>query len=145
MRFCARGVRLVTAGTGALPCLLERRDTGGVAGDLALGGGVVLARAIGCLLRFTPSGTSLDFGSSRCGARRLGGFEGAQLRLHVAAGGGQLAFDRRQATAFGKSPGRSGRGMRAGGKAIPAPEVAFAAAQPLTGLEHGGKASTVGA
>ena len=67
------------------------------------------------------------------------------LRFDFAARGRKLAFDRLQAAALGEPPRCAGRRMRGGGKAIPAPKVAFARYQPLAGLEHRRKARAVAA
>ena len=106
LRVAARGVRFVAAGAEPLPCFLERRDARRVAADLALGGGVLLARGIGRVLRLAPARARLGLGGGRGGDRGLGRLDRAALCLDFAARGGKLALDRL----------RGGRVRRAGAR-----------------------------
>ncbi len=51
----------------------------------------------------------------------------------------------KQPAALGEPPRRAGRRMGGDGKAVPAPEIAFARHQPLARLEHRGQARSFGA
>jgi hypothetical protein len=124
------------------PCSAETRRA---AGDLALGCSVFFARGIGELLCLAPACPRLDLGGRGRRARRFGGFERAHVILHFGARRRQFGLDRSQPAALGEPPRRAGRCMRRGGKAVPAPVVAFARDEPLTRLEQGRQAWPVAA
>jgi len=128
-----------------LPCFPECRNARRIAADLAFGGGVLLARGIGHLLRSTPSRARLDLGCGCCADGSFGGDYDAVLIVHFAARGPKLAFDRFEASAFGEPARRAGESMRGDGKTIPAPKIAFSRYQSLARLERCRKAGAVAA
>ena len=87
----------------------------------------------------------LHFGFGGGGDRGLGEFERLSLRRNIGASRLELAFDGLKPAAFGESACRAGRRVRRGGKAVPAPIVAFARHQPLAGLQQCRKLRSGGA
>ncbi len=134
--FFVRDSGFIAGGDDALPRFRERGETRRIATDLALGGGVVLARGIGAVLRVAPLRPRLGLGGGGRGDGSLGGFGGVALDFDVASRGGEFAFDRLQAAAFGEPPRRAGRRMRRDRKAVPAPEIALGRNEPLAGFEQ---------
>ena len=133
-RFALAGQRFVASGADAQRGFLERRNARRIAGDLALGRGVLFAGVIGQALRVAPVDAGLHFGCGGGRDRGLGDFERLALARDVGACCRELAFDRLEPAAFGEPARRAGRRMRGGGKTVPAPIVAFARHQPLAGF-----------
>ncbi len=97
--------------------------------------------AVGRALGFAPAFAGI---ASRAAAAATTAASAAStaraLGFDFAARAREFALDRLQAAAFGEPARRAGRRMGGDGKAVPAPEVAFARDQPLAGLEHRGEA-----
>ena len=106
---------------------------------------MLFAGIVGRALRVAPVDARLHFGFGGGGDRGLGEFERLPLRRNIGASRLELAFDGLEPAAFGEPARRASRRMRGGGKAVPAPIVAFARHQPLAGLEQCSKLRSGGA
>ncbi len=145
LSFFASRNRFVAARDDPLTGFLERRNARRIAADLTLGGGMLLARRIGRMLRLAPVRARLDFRGRRGRSRCLGRFERPKLGLHLAAGVCKIALDRLQAAALGEPARRTGRRMGSDGEAVPPPEVTLARYEPLPGPKQHHEARSVGA
>ena len=97
------------------------------------------------MLRLAPCGAGLSLRC--CGGRQgcFGGRNGLALRLNVVLRDDEFALNGLQTAAFGEPARRAGQRMGGDREAVPAPQIALARDQPLTGLEHLGELWPVGA
>ena len=120
------GRRLVAIGSEPHARFRQRRDTCRVAVDVALGGFVGVARGIGLALALARGIARVGFRLARGFERALSGFHHAARGFGFGARNLQFGFDLGKPRALGQAPGSAGRRVRGGGKAVPAPQVAFA-------------------
>jgi hypothetical protein len=133
----ARGGRgLVAAGRQPRLGFGQRRQPGGVASDLAFGGGMELARRECRVLALAPArpGGCIGLGGGR--RLRLGRVCNAALDLDVLAQRLELGLDIGEPVLAGKPSGRAGRCIGGDREAVPTPEIAVGRNQPLAGLEQ---------
>ncbi len=123
----AGGGRLVAAGGEARTRLGQRGTPRGIAIELTLGGFMLIARGVALALALAGGGARLGFGGAGGLQGIFGGLDHAARGLGIGAGQLHFGFDIGEAGALGQTAGGAGRGVGRGGKAVPAPQVAFGA------------------
>ena len=133
--------------TGGEPRLRlgQRRAPRGQAVDLALGGGMPVARRVGLALQLAAAVARGRLRLGGGGDLRFGGSGGGAAGFELRAGDGEFGLDIGEAIAFGEPARRAGRRVGGGGKAVPAPQIALAGDEPLAGLQKLRQPRAVGA
>ena len=138
------GGGFVAAGGQARARFGQSRHARRVAVQLALGGFLAVARGGSFALAFARRGAGLGFGGDGRLQRGFGGGNDATGGFGFGTGDLLLGFDVGEAGAFGETSRGAGRRMGVGGKAVPAPQVAFGRDQTLAGLELTDETRAVG-
>ena len=111
----------------------QRRNSRRMASDLALGGGVQIARGVGLALAIAPAQPRFGFGCRGGDGLRPRRHHGLAAGLDLRAGGIRFAVDVGDPAALGETARGPGRRVRGGGIAVPAPQIALARNQALAG------------
>ena len=101
---------------------------------MTLGRVVLVTRGVGLALTLARCVSGGSFGGCGFLQRGLRRFALRACGFRLGAGDLQFGFDVVQTRALGEAAGGAGRRMRGGGKAVPAPQVAFRRHQALAGL-----------
>ncbi len=124
--------------------LAERREARRIAAGLAFGFRMPVARGVGQVLRFAPAGARIGLGLGGSGDFGFRRRDRRVLGLDLAAHRLQFGLDVGEPVLAGEPPRGAGRRIGGDREPVPAPEIAVARDQPLSGLEQLGETLGVG-